>query len=401
MLLNFFQALKQSGLNISLSEFLTLLEGLSKDVGVLSLDEFYQYSRLCLIKDESLYDHFDQVFSTYWSGRESAFNSAFDEIPDEWLHLKDPSQLTDEQMAMVEALGGWDVLMETLKQRLEEQTDEHHGGSRWIGTGGTSPFGHGGFHPEGIRIGGQARHGKAVKVWEQRKFRNLDGSLEEGTRTFKMALRKLRKMARDGHEEHLDLPETIRSTADNAGLLEIRLRAERRNSIKVLLLLDVGGSMDYHTRICEQLFSAASAEFKRMEHFYFHNFIYEKVWKNNGRRHTDTLSLSELMRTYSKDHRLILVGDATMSPYEIAVPGGSVEHWNEEAGAVWLRRLITAFPHCTWLNPEKPDYWNTTPSIRMTLELMHERMYPLSVDGIQQAIDSLKIPLKQTALDTH
>lgn len=394
MLLDFFDALKKSGLKVSISEYLTLLEGLSKNIGVLSLDDFYQYSRLSLIKDESLYDHFDQVFSGYWAGREIAFNNTFEQIPEEWLKLADRPTLTEEQMAMVEALGGWDKLMETLRERMEEQTEEHHGGSRWIGTGGTSPFGHGGFNPEGVRIGGKAKHGRAVKVWEQRRYRDLDGSLEMGTRSFKMALRKLRKMARDGEADQLDLPETIRGTADNAGLLDIHMKAERRNSVKVLLLLDIGGSMDYHANICEQLFSAASAEFKRLDHFYFHNFIYEKVWKHNGRRHTDSLSLPELMRTFGKDHKLILVGDATMSPYEIAMPGGSVEHWNEEAGSIWLNRLLKAFPHCAWLNPENSDYWSNTPSIRMTHELMQERMFPLTVDGIQQAIDTLKTPLR-------
>jgi len=397
MLLDFFQHLRKAGLAVSVTEFLSLLEGLSRHIGTLNLDRFYQLARLALIKDETLYDRFDQVFRDYWAGRESAFELAVDSIPENWLQHAGKPPLTDEQKAMVEALGGWDKLMDALAERLAEQTEAHHGGSRWIGTGGTSPFGHGGFNPEGIRIGGSSREGRAVKVWEQRRYKDLDGERELGTRNFKMALRKLRRLAREGTPDTLDLNGTIRATAHNAGLLDIKFTAERRNTVKVLLFLDVGGSMDYHTAICETLFSAARVEFKRLEHVYFHNFIYEKVWRQNNRRHTDTLSLPELMRTYGSDHKLIIVGDATMSPYEIAAPGGSVEHWNEEAGAVWLQRLQNAFPHCVWLNPEDAEYWDRTPSIRMTRELMQDRMYPLSVGGLQQSIETLKTPLRIAA----
>ncbi len=400
MLLDFFYRLRAEGLPVSTGEYLSLLDGMSQNLGVYDLNHFYSFSRLCLIKDESLYDQFDQAFQNYWAGKEKLFDDTLKSIPDEWLKLKDPSSLSAEQKAMVEALGGWDKLMQTLEERLAEQTDRHQGGSKWIGTGGTSPFGHGGYNPEGVRIGGESKHRSAVKVWEQRRFKDLDGNQELGTRNFKMALRKLRRLARDGKPDTLDMENTIRSTANNAGMLDIKMRAERRNSVKVLLLLDIGGSMDYHSAICETLFSAVRAEFKHLEHLYFHNFIYEKLWRNNNRRHTDTVSLNELMRTYNSSYKLILVGDATMSPYEIAMPGGSVEHWNEEAGSVWFNRLLTAFPNCVWLNPENPDYWARTQSIQMTHQLMQGRMHCLNVDGIQQAIDTLKTPISHTVQGT-
>lgn len=401
MLLDFFYRLRSSGLPISTGEYLNLLQGMSEQIGVFDLNHFYSFARLCLIKDESLYDQFDQVFNDYWSGKEQSFEEILNTVPDEWLLLKDPSSLTEEQKAMIEAMGGWDKLMETLQKRLDDQTEEHHGGKKWIGTGGTSPFGHGGFNPEGVRVGGHSSQKKAVKVWEQRRFKDLDGNQELGTRNFKMALRKLRRLAREGRPDTLDIDNTISSTAKNAGLLDIKMQAERRNTVKVLLLMDVGGSMDYHSAICETLFSAARAEFKHLEFLYFHNFIYEKLWRNNSRRHTETISLNEMMRTYNANYKLILVGDATMSPYEIAVPGGSVEHWNEEAGSVWFQRLIAAFPNCVWLNPEKEDYWQHTQSIAMTQQLMHNRMHSLTVDGIQQAIDTLKTPISATSRPLH
>jgi len=394
MLLDFFSHLRRAGLPVSTTEHLVLLNGLSKHVGVLDLNRFYQFARLCLIKDESLYDRFDQVFQDYWAGREAAFDLNLDNIPDDWLKLADKDALSDEQKAMVEAMGGWDKLMETLAKRLEEQNEEHHGGSKWIGTRGTSPFGHGGFNPEGVRIGGQGGQGRAVKVWEQRRYKDLDGTRELGTRDFKIALRSLRKLTRDGRADTLDLDETIRSTAQNAGMLDIKMRAERRNAINVLLLLDVGGSMDYHTALCEQLFSAARSEFKHLEHFYFHNFIYEKVWRENNRRHHDTISVPELIRTYGKKYRVIYA----MSPYEVVAEGGSVEHWNAEPGAVWMQRMQQHFAHCVWLNPEKSDYWDTTPSIRIIRQLMQNRMFSLSVNGIQDAIDALKTPISPVTL---
>ncbi|MGK0321415.1 MAG: hypothetical protein ACI9JP_003609, partial [Granulosicoccus sp.] len=359
MLLDFFDRLRQADLPVSTGEWLTLMRGMSKGIGTLGLDQFYAFARLCLIKNEAHYDRFDKVFNDYWSGQANRFESLMDSldkgIPDDWLKLKDREALSAEQREQIEALGGWDKLMETLAARLAEQKEEHHGGSKWIGTGGTSPFGQGGFNPEGIRIGeGAKRQGRAVKVWEQRRYKDLDGDTEIGVRNFKMALRQLRRLARDGREETLDLDTTIRKTANNAGLLDIHLKSERQNAMKVLLLIDIGGSMDYHAQLSETLFSAARTEFKRLDTYWFHNFIYERVWQDNARRHHVQTPTVDLMRSFGKDHRLIIVGDATMSPYEIAVPGGSVEHWNEEAGAVWLKRLQHAFPHCVWLNPESP-----------------------------------------------
>lgn len=405
MLLDFHDRLRTSGLPISLGEWLTLMQGLQAGIGTLDLERFHGFARLCLIKDEALYDRFDQVFSDYWSGQSEQFNAMLETldtgIPEHWLKSANLDSLTEEQRAQVEALGGWQALMDTLAKRLQEQQEEHHGGNRWIGTGGTSPFGHSGYNPEGIRIGqSSSRQGRAVKVWEQRRYKDLDGDRELGTRNFKMALRKLRRLARDGRAENLDLDETVRATASNGGLLDIHMRAERRNAIKVLLLIDIGGSMDYHAQLCETLFSAARSEFKRLDTYWFHNFLYERVWQDNARRQTLQTSTAELIRTYGKDHRLIIVGDATMSPYEIMVPGGSVEHWNEEPGALWLKRLQQAFPHCVWLNPESPQWWDTTPSVRMTRELMSDRMYPMTVDGLQQAIDCLKRPITATPAST-
>ena len=404
MLLDFHDKLRAAGIQVSLTEWLLLMRGLSLGIGTLDIDRFYTFARLALIKNEALYDRFDQVFSLYWSGQTKAFKELIESlrtpVPDDWLRSLDKNALTEQQKAQVEAMGGWDKLMETLAKRLEEQTEEHHGGSRWIGTGGTSPFGHGGYNPEGVRIGnGSKRQGKAVKVWEKRQYRDLDGDQQLGTRNFKMALRKLRRLARDGRPDSLDLDTTIRATANNAGLLDIHMRAERKNAIKVLLLIDIGGSMDYHAHISNTLFSAARSEFKRLDTYWFHNFIYERVWQYNARQHSDIVSTTELTRRYGHDHRLVIVGDATMSPYEIAVPGGSVEHWNEEPGAIWLKRLQIAFPHCVWLNPEASDWWDSTPSVRMTRELMQNRMYTLSVDGLQTAIDALKHPMHNVTTD--
>ena len=405
MLLDFHDKLRQAGIQVSLTEWLLLMRGMSLGLGTLDIDRFYSFARLALIKNEALYDRFDQVFSLYWSGQTEAFDKLVSSlnvpVPDDWLKSLDKDALTEEQKAQVEAMGGWDKLMQTLAERLAEQTEEHHGGSKWVGTGGTSPFGNSGYHPEGIRIGqSKNRQGRAVKVWEQRTFKDLDGERQLGTRNFKMALRKLRRLARDGQPDSLDLDSTIRSTANNAGLLDIQMRAERRNAINVLLLIDIGGSMDYHAQVCETLFSAARTEFKRLDTFWFHNFVYERMWQDNARRHTQTTPTAEIIRRFGRDHRLIIVGDATMSPYEIAVPGGSVEHWNEEPGAVWLKRLQQAFGHCVWLNPEEREWWDSTPSIRMTRELMHNRMYPLSVNGLQEAITALKTPINSVTVDT-
>jgi len=398
MLLDLQERLRAGGIRVSTTEWLTLIEGLSRDLGTLDVTRFHRFARLCLVKDETRYDRFDQLFGDWWAGRESAFDTLADAlgatIPDDWLALTDRDALTEAQKRQVEALGGWDELMETLRQRLEEQTEAHHGGSKWIGTGGTSPFGHGGYHPEGVRIGdGPARQGRATKVWERRVYRDLDDGRELGTRTFRMALRKLRRLARDGRPDSLDLDDTIRSTARRAGLLDIRMKSERRNAIKLLLLLDVGGSMDLHAALSETLFSAARSEFRSLDVLYFHNCPYESLWRDNARRQGSSVSTTELVRTLGREHRLVIVGDATMSPYEIAVPGGSVEHWNEEAGGVWLQRLLNAFPHAVWLNPEPKQWWSRTASVRMIREILQGRMHGLSVGGIGEAVETLKRPI--------
>jgi len=402
MLLDLQARLRAGGIRVTTTEWLTLIEGLSKNLGTLDVTRFHRFARLCLVKDETLYDRFDQVFGDWWTGRESRFDDLADAlgegVPDDWLALADREAPSEERTRQVEALGGWDALMETLRKRLEEQIEAHHGGSKWIGTGGTSPFGHGGHHPEGVRIGGEregsTRQGRAAKVWERRDYRDLDGTRELGTRTFRMALRKLRRLAREGRPDTFDLDDTVRETARNAGLLDIRMKSERRNAVKVLLLLDVGGSMDHHAAVSETLFSAARSEFRSLDVLYFHNFPYEALWRENARRRSTLLPTPELIRTLGREHRVVIVGDATMSPHEIAVPGGSVEHWNEEAGATWLGRLLTAYPHAVWLNPEPAEWWTRTPSVRLTHELMQGRMHPLTAAGIGDAIETLKRPAR-------
>jgi uncharacterized protein with von Willebrand factor type A (vWA) domain len=390
MLIQFFFMLREGGLKVSITEFLTLLEVLEKRIAGYSVEEFYYLARACLVKDESLYDRFDRVFSAHFKGIQQLFGEDVSEIPEDWLRRQFERLMSDEEKAMVESMGGWDKLMETLRKRLEEQEGRHEGGSKWIGTGGTSPFGAYGYNPEGIRIGQEgSRQRRAVKVWDKREFRNLDDSVELGTRNLKVALRRLRRFAREGAADELDLPDTIDSTARNAGLLDIKMVPERHNAVKVLLFLDAGGSMDDHVRVCEELFSAASGEFKYLEYFYFHNCVYEGVWKDNTRRHSDRTPLMDVLHKYSADYKLILVGDATMSPYEIHYPGGSVEHWNEEAGSTWVKRLLDTYPKAIWLNPEPVQRWEYTPSIRMISELMEERMYPLTVNGLQEGMKAL------------
>ena len=390
MLIDFFFQLRAGGLKVSISEFLTLLELLKKRVIRFDVEQFYYLSRACLVKDESQYDRFDRVFSAHFKGIENLFGQDGADIPDEWLRKQIELGLSEEEKAQIEALGGWEKLMETLKQRLEEQKERHQGGNKWIGTGGTSPFGAYGYNPEGIRIGQEgSRHRRAVKVWDKREFRNLDDSLELGTRNLKVALRRLRRFARQGAAEELDLPDTIDSTAKNAGMLDIKMVPERHNATKVLLFLDVGGSMDDHVRVCEELFSAAGSEFKHLEYFYFHNCVYEGLWKDNKRRHSVRTPTMDVLHKYPADYKLILVGDATMSPYEIQYPGGSVEHWNEEAGATWMKRLLDTYPKAIWLNPEPEQRWLHTPSIQMLSQLMEQRMYPLTVSGIEQGMREL------------
>ena len=390
MLVNFFFQLREGGLKVSITEYLALMEALRERVAERSVESFYYLSRAALVKDEALYDRFDRVFAAHFKGIEQAFEDGVAEIPEDWLRRQLELQLSDEEKALVESLGGWEELMETLRKRLEEQTERHEGGSKWIGTGGTSPFGAYGYNPEGIRIGQQGSGNRsAVKVWDRREYRNLDDSVELGTRNLKVALRRLRRFAREGAADELDLPDTIESTARNAGLLDIRMVPERHNAVKVLLFLDVGGSMDDHVRVCEELFSATRSEFKHLEYFYFHNCVYEGVWRDNRRRHSEKTHTMDVLHKYPADYKLILVGDATMSPYEITYPGGSVEHWNEESGATWMQRLLDTYPKAIWLNPEPERRWAYTPSIRLISELMQERMFPLTVQGLEDGMRSL------------
>jgi len=393
MLIDFFFTLRQGGLPVSVTEYLALIEGLEKHVAHASIDDFYHLSRTAMVKKESDYDKFDRAFSAYFEGLDSLdelINKY--EIPADWLEKRAELGLSEEDKALIESLGGWDKLMEALKERLENQDKRHQGGNKNIGTAGRSPFGAYGYNPEGVRIGQhESRHRRAVKVWDKREFRNLDDSVEIGTRNIKVALKRLRKFAREGHLDELDLDDTIASTAKNAGYLDIKMRAEKRNRINVLLLFDVGGSMDDHIKICEELFSAARSELKHMEFFYFHNFIYEQVWKNNLRNRSKHIDTYELMRKYSKEYKLIIVGDATMSPYEITYPGASVEHYNQEAGSVWLNRLTEHFTHSIWLNPVPREHWNYTPSLEITKELMEDRMYPLTLDGLTRGMKTLMV----------
>ncbi len=390
MLIPFFFTLRQSALPVSIKEYLTLLEAMKAGVGERTVDDFYYLARTCLVKDETLYDRFDQAFGHYFKGVELLGDELFGELPQEWLAKMAELHLSDEDKAAIEALGGWDKLMETLKKRLEEQQERHQGGNKWIGTAGTSPFGAHGYNPEGIRIGqDRSRHRRAVKVWDKREFRDLDQDVEIGTRNLKMALRKLRRFARAGADEELDLDDTIASTARNAGWLDLKMVPERHNAIKVLLFFDIGGSMDDHIRVCEQLFSAASAEFKHLEFFYFHNCLYERIWKNNQRRWQETTPTWDVLHRYGADYKVIFVGDASMSPYEILYPGGSVEHNNEEAGAVWLKRMRDIYRRSIWINPVDEPYWSYTHSISIIKELFEDQMFPLTVDGLTRAMDAL------------
>ena len=388
MLIDFLLHLRARQLPVSTKELLALLEALEARLVSGSLDDFYLIARALLIKDEALYDRFDRAFGEYFQGIE-ALPGMDVLVPEEWLRLAAKRHLTEEDRLKLQKLG-YEKLFETLKRRLEEQKERHAGGSKWIGTGGTSPFGHGGYHPEGVRIGGESAGNRtAVKVWEQREFRNLDDTIELGVRNIKVALRRLRRFARQGAATELDLDGTIAGTARNGGMLDLHLRPERHNAVKVLLFLDVGGSMDDHIQVCEELFSAARAEFKHLEHFYFHNCVYEGVWKDNRRRHDQKLSTWDVLHTYGPDYKLVFVGDASMSPYEISHPGGSVEHWNQEPGAVWMERLLAAWPHAAWLNPLPEGQWEWTQSIRMLRQLCNNRMYPLTLDGLERAMRGL------------
>ena len=391
MLVRFFTDLRAGGVPVTLPEFLSLLEGLEARLAGLSPEDFYYLARMALVKDERHFDRFDRVFAEHFAGAEKLFEKLVAEMPPDWLKALTKRLFSEEEKRRVESLGGWEKLLETLRERLREQQGRHEGGKRWIGTAGTSPYGNQGFNPEGIRIGqGSSRQGRAVKVWEARDYRNLDDGVELGTRNLKMALRRLRRFAREGAPEELDLDGTIDATARNAGILDIRLQPERRNAIKLLLLLDVGGSMDPHVKICEELFSAAKAEFKHLEYFYFHNFPYERLWKDNRRRFSEITDTHKVLHTFNADYRVVLVGDATMSPYEIEQPGGSVEHWNDEPGKLWMHRIAAHFPRLVWLNPEPQEHWKWTPSVQITREIIGNRMFPLTLDGIDRAMRELR-----------
>jgi uncharacterized protein len=390
MLVRFFFLLRSAGVPVSITELLTLLEALKAGLGDLSAERFYYLARTCLVKDERYYDRFDRAFATHFKGAEDLFAMLQRELPADWLEKIGVREFTDAEKAEIEALGGWDKLMETLRQRLEEQKERHQGGNKWIGTAGTSPFGAYGFNPEGVRIGQEgSRNRSAVKVWDRREFANLDDSVELGTRNIKIAMRRLRRFARRGAPDEFALADTIDATARAGGWLDIRMQAERRNIVKVLLLLDIGGSMDDHVKTCEELFSAARSEFKHLEHYYFHNFTYENLWRDNRRRFDEHVTTTEVIRTYATDYKLILVGDATMSPYEITQPGGSVEHWNAEAGSVWLQRLMKQYPKFVWINPTRQSRWRQTASIETTRNLLEGRMYPLTLAGLDDAMAAL------------
>jgi hypothetical protein len=399
MLIDFFYTLRAAKLPVSVKEFLTLLEALklgvvgpktaqsdaaSAEPSGYKIDDFYYLSRATLVKDEKHYDKFDRAFAAYFKGIELVTDFTQD-IPLDWLRQTLEKHLSPEEKSAIEKMG-WDELMETLKKRLEEQKERHEGGSKWIGTGGTSPFGHGGYNPQGIRIGGPGKNKSAVKVWEQRAYKDYDDTQELGTRNIKVALRRLRKFAREGHVEELDLPDTIRATAANAGYLDIKMVPERHNNVKVLLLMDVGGTMDEHIARVEEMFSAAKSEFKHLEFYYFHNCVYDFMWKNNRRRYAEKFATWDIIRKYNKDYKLIFIGDATMSPYEILQPGGSVEYNNEEAGVEWLGRLTSAFPRFAWINPEPQGVWQYRQSISLVQQLMSQRMFPLTLKGLEDTM---------------
>jgi uncharacterized protein with von Willebrand factor type A (vWA) domain len=389
VLFDFFFTVRKAGVPASLNEFLLLLDALDHGVIYGSVDDFYTLSRICLVKDEAYFDRFDLAFAAYFKGVSAIPDDLVRDIPVEWVRKLAERWLSEEEKRRIEALGGWDKLMETLRERLEEQKGRHQGGSKWIGTAGTSPYGAFGYNPEGVRIGQDAsRNRRAVKVWDRREYRDYDANRELGVRNIKMALRRLRRFAREGAPEILDLDGTIRSTAKNAGWLDMKMVAELHNAVKVLLFLDVGGTMDDHVHVVEELFSATRTEFKNLEHFYFHNCIYESVWKDNRRRHQRTPTI-ELLRKYGRDYKLIVVGDASMSPYELEQAGGSVEHWNDEPGRVWLERLLRTWPHAVWLNPVPEEHWSWTTSIQNIHRIMDSRMFPLTVSGLERAMKSL------------
>jgi hypothetical protein len=389
MLINFFDCLKQHEVPVSITELLDLINGLDNHIAFADKDEFYHFSRCALVKDEKHFDKFDRAFTAFFNGLESVEGLLEALIPEDWLRSEFEKELSDEKKAKIESLGSLKELIDAFLERLEEQQAKHKGGNKWVGTGGTSPFGNSGYHPEGIRVGGKSRNKKAVKVWEKREFKNLDSDEQISARNIHVALRRLRKFARTGAQDQLDIDDTISATAKNAGLLDLKMVPERHNAVKVLMLFDVGGSMDYHVKATQELFGAVRTEFKHLEYYYFHNCVYESVWRDNSRRFDERVSLFDLINKYSSDYKVIIVGDAAMSPFEVAQPGGSVEHWNEEAGAVWLKRLLQVYPKAVWLNPEREHDWQYTQSTKMLNELMEGRMYPLTINGLEESMSYL------------
>jgi len=388
MFFSFLDELRAAGIPASMKEHLVLLEALERDVIERRPEEFYYLARATFVKDEGLLDRFDQVFAKVFKGIETSYGTQQAEVPEEWLKAVAEKYLSAEEMKKIKSLGSWEEIMETLKRRLEEQQGRHQGGSKWIGTGGTSPYGNSGYNPEGVRIGGESKHKRAIKVWDKREFKNLDNQKELGTRNIKVALRRLRRFARQGAADELDIDGTIDGTA-RKGWLDIQMRPERHNAVKLLLFLDVGGSMDPHIKLCEELFSAATSEFKHLEFFYFHNCIYEGVWKDNRRRFTERTPTWDVLHKYGHDYKLVIVGDAAMSPYEISHPGGSVEHFNEEAGAVWMQRLTHVYPAAAWLNPVPQAHWGYSQSTQLIRQLMSDRMFPLTLAGLDDAMRTL------------
>ena len=386
MFLSLFNTLKSTGVPCTLRELLDLNSAVDKNLTFANMQDFYYLSRAILVKDEKHYDKFDRAFDIYFKGLESLDDVLEMLIPEDWLKAEFEKFLTEEELEKIKTLGGLEKLLEEFKKRMEEQKERHEGGSKWVGTGGTSPFGNNGKHPEGIRVGGEGKQGKAVKVWEARDFKNLDDNVELGTRNIKVALRRLRKMIRDSAEEEFDLGGTISSTAKRAGLLDIRYQPEKRNAVKVLAFFDVGGSMDPHVKVCEELFSACKTEFKNLEYFYFHNFVYESVWKDNRRRQNERLYTEDIINKYSSDYKIIMIGDATMAPYEITNPGGSIEHWNEEAGAIWMKRLVDVYEKVVWLNPVPQEHWEYSASVEITRTLIEDNMFPLTLRGLEEGM---------------
>jgi|TARA_B110000240_G_scaffold54301_1_gene61891 uncharacterized protein with von Willebrand factor type A (vWA) domain len=386
MFISLFNTLRSTGVPCSLRELLDLISAMEKQLVFADMEQFYFLSRAILVKDEKHYDKFDRAFDIYFKGIESLDDILEMLIPEEWLKAEFEKHLTEEELAQIKTLGGLEKLLEEFKKRLEEQDERHEGGSKWVGTEGTSPFGNSGENPEGIRVGGEGGKGKAVKVWEARDFKNLDDNVELGTRNMKIALRRLRKLIRDSAQEEFDLDGTITETARKAGMLDVMFRPEKRNAVKVLALFDVGGSMDPHIKICEELFSACKTEFKNLEYFYFHNFVYETVWKDNRRRQNERMSTEDIIHKYSSDYKIIFVGDATMAPYEITNPGGSIEHWNEESGALWMKRLVDVYEKVIWLNPVPKEHWEYSSSVELTRSIIEDNMFPLTIRGLEDSM---------------